>query len=340
MLSDRKEKILAAVVEQYIKSGEPVGSKSLLETLPMKLSSATVRNEMAELASMGYLTQPHTSAGRIPSHSGYRYYIDNLMGTRELDEHSRRKIESALGSNSDPDKLLGAAGEVLAELTNCATLSTTPAGETTLIKRIEMVPVGNRTAMLVLLTSTGILKSRICRSEFEITVPLLERFYNITSSQLVGKPLCDISIATMQTLAASVGADAFAMLPFLASIADLAKDASQADIKLEGQSNLLNYRELEENAYELMDFLRKSEPLGTLISSSKNDVNVLIGAENKFRQLQNSSLILAKYNVGGHESGTIGVIGPTRLDYAKLIPSVRYLTDLVGRLLTKALDEE
>ena len=197
-----------------------------------------------------------------------------------------------------------------------------------------------RTAMLVLLTSTGILKSRICRADTAITVPVLERFYNVTSSRLVGKPLSEMQITTMQTIAASLGADAFTLLPFLAGIAELAHDASQADVRLDGQSNLLGYRELEENAYELMEFLRKGAPLNALVSQAPADVQVLIGKENKYRQLANSSLILARYNVGGEESGTIGVIGPTRLDYAKLIPSVRYLTDLVGRLLTQSIRDE
>ena len=339
-LSERKQKILAAVVEQYIRTGEPIGSKTLMELLPMRVSSATIRNEMAELASMGLLEQPHTSAGRVPSHAGYRYYIDHLMHTRELDADARRKIESAIGTGGDPEHLLSRAGEVLADLTNCAALSTTPAGESARIRRIEMVPVGSRTAMLVLLTSTGILKSRICRADVSITAPLLERFYNVTSSQLVGKPLSDMQITTMQTLAASLGADAFTMLPFLAGIAELARDAAQAAVRLDGQSNLLGYRELEENAYELMEFLRRGEPLNALISANKSDVHVLIGKENKYRQLANSSLILARYDVGGEESGTLGVIGPTRLDYAKLIPSVRYLTDLVGRLLTQSIHDE
>ncbi|MBQ7546675.1 MAG: heat-inducible transcription repressor HrcA [Clostridia bacterium] len=339
-LSERKQKILATIVEQYIRTGEPIGSKSLMEILPMKVSSATIRNEMAELAAMGLLEQPHTSAGRVPSHAGYRYYIDHLMHTRELDDDSRRKIESAIGSGSDPEHVLTRAGEVLADLTGCAAVSTTPAGESTRIRRIEMVPVGSRTAMLVLLTSTGILKSRICRTDTPITVPLLERFYNVTRSQLVGKPLSDVHTTAMQTLAASLGADAFSMLPFLAGIAELARDASQTDIHLDGQSNLLGYRELEDNAYELMEFLRNGEPLSALISSSRGDVQVLIGKENKFRQLANSSVILARYDVGGDESGTLGVIGPTRLDYAKLIPSVRFLTDLVGRLLTRSIDDE
>ena len=186
-LSDRKQKILASIVEQYIRSGEPIGSKTLMELLPMKVSSATIRNEMAELASMGLLEQPHTSAGRIPSHAGYRYYIDHLMHARELDDSDRQKIEAAFGTGLDPEQLLSRAGEVLSELTKCAAVSTTPAGESTRIRRIEMVPVGSRTAMLVLLTSTGILKSRICRSDFPITVPLLLWTIPIRPRMLVGR---------------------------------------------------------------------------------------------------------------------------------------------------------
>ena len=340
-LSDRKKKILAAVVEQYIKTGEPVGSKSLLENLPMSLSSATIRNEMAELASMGFLEQPHTSAGRIPSHSGYRYYVDNLMSRTELDERMRKHIEQAVSEKSgDADSLLSRAGEVLADLTNCAAVSTTSVGESAVIKRIEMVPVGMRTAMLVLLTSTGILKSKICRADSEITQSLSESFYNVTSAALVGRPLSEVNIAAMQTLAASVGSDAFAMLSLLAGITELARDAAQVDVRLDGQSNLLNYSELEQNAYELMEFLRKGEPLGNIVNLNKNDVDILIGKENKYRQLEHSSVIMARYSIKNQDGGTIGLIGPTRIDYAKLIPSVKYLTDLVGRILTKALEED
>ncbi len=340
-LNDRKKKILAAVVEQYIKTGEPVGSKSLLEFQPMGLSSATIRNEMAELAYLGLLEQPHTSAGRIPSYRGYRYYVDNLMNHSELDETMRRHIEQAVNEKSgDTDSLLSRAGEVLADLTNCATVSTTSVGESAVIKRIEMVPVGTRTAMLVLLTSTGILKSKICRADSEITQSLSESFYNVTSAALVGRPLSEVNLATMQTLAASVGSDAFPMLSLLAGVTELARDAAQVDVRLDGQSNLLNYSELEQNAYELMEFLRRGEPLGNIVNLNKNDVDILIGKENKYRQLENSSVIMARYSIKNQDGGTIGLIGPTRIDYAKLIPSVKYLTDLVGRILTKALEED
>lgn len=339
-LSERKRKILACVVEYYIRTGEPAGSKTLLDLLPFAVSSATVRNEMAELDEMGYLVQPHTSAGRIPTDRAYRCYVDKLMSAGAPDEFVRRRIEAGLfGNEREPDKLLAKAGEILADITNCAAVSITPPGEAASIRRLEMIPVGNHTAMLVMLTSTGIVRSKICRTDGVITPPVLESFVRITSSAFNGRPLTHIDTAMLQTLAATAGGDALTMLPLLGSVAELASEAARTDVKLGGQSNLLNYRELEENAYELMEFLRNGEPLSRLANSGGRDTDVVIGNENPFRQMEKSSIILSHYTVGGHDGGAIGLIGPTRIDYARLIPSVKYLADAVGRLINKALEE-
>ncbi|NLX93853.1 MAG: heat-inducible transcription repressor HrcA [Clostridiales bacterium] len=339
-LSERKQKILAAVVELHIESGEPVGSKVVVEKLDMSVSSATIRNEMSELSALGLLEQPHTSSGRIPSHTGYRYYVDHLMNKYELNDSQRKRINADVSFNEgDPEKLLEKAGEVLADMTNCAAVSTLPQGESVLIKRIEIVPIGARTAMIVLLTSGGVIRSRVCRLDFELDKSMLEVFYNITSASLVGRPVCEVSAVMLQTLAASLGIEALSMLPLLATVADLARDAEDTDIMLEGQSNLLNHREFSGSAQELMEFLRRAEPLNRLIAASKNELDVLIGKENLYRQLEKSSIILARYNIGEKEGGIIGLIGPTRIDYARLIPSVKYLTNLVGRLLTQALED-
>ncbi|HZJ78922.1 MAG TPA: heat-inducible transcriptional repressor HrcA [Clostridia bacterium] len=339
-LTQRRRIILAAIIEQHVKTGEPVGSKSLLDVLEMSLSSATVRNEMAELVERGYLEQPHPSAGRVPSHKGYRYYIDHLMGTKGLDEAQRQRIEQCLPKNShEPSRVLEQASEALAAITNCAAVSTTPACEGVVIKRIEMIPVGTRTAMIVLLTSTGILKSEVCRADGDLTPSVCEAFYNIVSSALVGRRVDDVSIAFLQTIAANVSAEFLTLLPLLAGVADLAGAASQADVMLEGQSNLFNYRELGENALELMEFLKGDGHLSRLLSSTKPGLDIKIGSENEYRQLKNSSLIVARYSIKGYDGGAIGLIGPTRLDYAALIPSVKYLTELVGEILTQALEE-
>lgn len=340
-LSERKEKILAAVIEHYIATGEPVGSKTLLEFLNIPVSSATIRNEMAELSRLGLLEQPHTSAGRIPSQSGYRYYVDRLMNRYELPLNEKRLIEARLSTaGGEPQQILEQAGQVLAEITNCAVVSTTPCDDNAVIRRVELLPLGTRTVMMVMLSSSGILKSRVCRTDSELNMELIETFYNIVSQHFIGKSASEVSMALIQTLALSLGSKSLAISPLLVTLADLAQLTEQTQLLLEGQSNLLNYSDYP-NAYELLEFLRRSDPLTNLFSNHKSqgDASVLIGKENLFRELQESSVIFSNYSVSGKESGTLGIIGPTRIDYARLIPSLKYLTEIVGNIMSDTLED-
>ncbi|MDD6011237.1 MAG: heat-inducible transcriptional repressor HrcA [Oscillospiraceae bacterium] len=339
-LDKRKELILAAVVEHYIKTGEPIGSKMLMQTLPISVSSATIRNEMSELSEMGLLEQPHTSAGRVPSELGYRYYIDHLMNQTELSEDERSMMKSELErSMGNPDKLLEKAGEMLAKLTGCAALATTPTDEGAVIKHIELMPVGRRIAMIVMMTSSGIIKNGICKTETELTPDMVETFYNIVRECFIGRPVSDVGTVMIQTLVASLGMNALAMSPLFVVLADIAAQAMQAEVRLEGEQNLLHHREFGSDIYEMMQFFDQKEKLERAIATGKNGLQVIIGSENKFRQLKNSSMIISHYSIGGHDGGTIGIIGPTRLDYAKLIPSIEYVTELVGEMLTDTLKE-
>ncbi len=340
-LHDRKKKILSAIVEQYIATGEPVGSKALCEILDMSVSSATIRNDMSELGELSYLDQPHTSAGRVPTQLGYRYYIDHLMPQHELDEEVRRQIDVSVDSSmGDPEQLLERAGEILVDFTNCASLSTTPADENAVIRKVEMVQISPKTAMIVLLTSTGVLKSKACRTDVKITPDIIETFYSVVNQNFLEKPLADIGTVTIQTVVASLEKKALAMSPLLVTLSDLITAASQSDIILGGQANLLNYREFEQNAGALLEFLHRGEPLNQIISSVKSDFDVLIGRENRYKELENSSMIISRYMIGDRDGGSIGIIGPIRMNYSKLIPSIKYLTDIVGRLLSEVYKED
>lgn len=343
-LSERKKKLLAAIVERYIATGEPVGSKALAELPSLSVSSATIRNEMSELVSLGLLEQPHTSAGRIPSSAGYRYYVDNLMGQYELSPQEKRLIDLKLqNASGDAKKVLESAGNILAEMTRCAAVSTTPADEAAVVRRVELVPIGTRTAMIVMLTSSGIIKSRVLKTISEITVDMAESFYNIVNANFIGKPAASMHLAKIQTLAVSLGEKSLEMTPLLVALADVAAMTERTELLLEGQSNLLNYREYEQNAYALIEFLRRAEPLGQIFrepqGGEKDGLQVLIGDENRFRELQNSSMIFGNYEIAGHQSGTLGLIGPTRIDYARLIPSLQYLTQIVGKILSENVED-
>lgn len=344
MLPTRRQQILAAIVEQYIETGEPVGSKALLSKLDINVSSATIRNDMAALTAQGLIYQPHTSAGRIPTQSGYRYYVDNLMKVEELEETERRRIEAGVDERSgDPEALLSKAGEALVSFTNFAALSTTPSDEHAFIKNIEMVPVSPRVAMVVLLTSTGILKSKPCRMDIALTPDIKETFDTLVSEHFNGTALADINTVKIQTLAASLGVKALAMSGLLATIADLAEMASQADIRLEGKSNLLGYKEYSENLPTLLKFLGDEEPLNMLVSQSEDTgpgIEVRIGSENRFSELSNSTTIISRYKIGDGATGAIGIIGPTRMNYSKLIPSIQYLSDIVSKILSEVYEED
>lgn len=340
-LSPRKARILAAVVELYIKTGEPVGSKAIQTLSDISVSSATIRNEMAELAAMGLLEQPHTSAGRIPTDEGYRYYVDNLMRIRGLDEALKRRIEAGVSvKNAGPEAILERANNFLAELTGCATVCNMPTGAEETIKRVEMVPIGTRTAMIVVLTSSGVIKSRVCRSDCELNSGIIEKFYNLVKSGFLGMPLDDINVPMIQTLVASMGADSLTMIPFVSALSSLAGEAAEIKVMLGGQSNVFNhYARTPLLSYELLDFLRSSDSVYKVLSECHSKLDIKIGSENKYRPLKQSSVITAQYSVDDSK-GAIGIIGPTRIDYASLIPGLRYLTDLVGELLSGTLKED
>ena len=238
-----------------------------------------------------------------------------------------------------PDKLLEKAGEMLAKITGCAALATTPTDEGATIKHIELMPVGTRIAMIVMMTSSGIIKNGICKTDTEITRDMVNTFYDIVNECFIGRPVSDVGTVMIQTLVASLGANALSMSPLFVVLADIASQAMQAEIRLEGEQNLLHHREFGNSIYEMMQFFDEKDKLERAIATDKPGLNVIIGKENMYRQLENSSMIIARYSIGGHDGGTIGVIGPTRLDYARIIPSIEYLTSLVGEMLTDTLEE-
>lgn len=245
-LGERKLKILAAVVDAYIATGEPVGSKAICEMMGNTVSSATIRNEMADLVEKGVLEQPHTSAGRVPSPLGYRIYINQLMGEPVLPEKEKNWIDAMLAeADSDPEKILWDASQALAAATRFAAMMTTPSGEDSVVRSIQLVPTGRRTALIVLMTSSGVLKNRLCRCDFDLTPELLRVVSRLLGDKISGKPLRGINLAYMQTLAAGLGELTFMISPVLMAVYEAVREASASDVCLEGQENLLIHPEFD-----------------------------------------------------------------------------------------------
>jgi heat-inducible transcriptional repressor len=340
-LGERKLKILAAVIEAYIQSGEPVGSKALVELLDHAVSSATIRNDMADLAAEGYLEQPHTSAGRIPTAKAFRLYIDSLMRRQPLNEKSRHEIEELLsGAASDPERLIEEASQALAEVTGCAAVTTTPDQQSTSIRRIEVLRSGARTAALLLMTSSGMLRSRVCRFDSDIDSPLLERLNNTLSAEFLGQPLSSVSLAQVQTLLVALGEVGLICAPALTAFVELVQESAEAEVLLSGQLNLLRHPDYElERARSLLSFLSQRDLLAGMLTAHSGGLRVVLGSESPRPELDGSSIIVTRYSLTGGSDGSIGIIGPLRMDYAATIPRLEYFAQTVSRLLHDLMND-
>jgi len=337
-LSDRKKKILASVVERYIQTGEPVGSKVLCEGLAV--SSATVRNEMSELSEIGYLEQPHTSAGRIPSQKGIRFYINNLMPVYDISNEDRFAVQSRFDNfDGEPKDILADATRILSEISGCASVALTPYDINAFIKKVEMVPLGSRTVLIIIMMSTGVIKSKICRCDGELDLKSAELFYNIAAAYFIGRSSDDFNIAVIQSLAVSLGDKALMMTPLLVTLTELANEASAFNIIIDGQSKLLGFKDLEPDVYNMFEQFKHSSNIERLINKGNEKTNIIIGRESMNRAFENASIISAKYSVGGRYVGSIGVIGPIRIDYSRIIPNIINISEIVGNVLSELIEE-
>ena len=338
--TQRKMKILEAVVEEYIKSGEPVGSKALCDVLDFSVSSATVRNDMAELSSLGLLEQTHTSSGRVPTELGYRIYLDKLMKPSELDQREKTALSDTLYMSANtPENLLEKTADVLSRITGCATVAASPSGERAVIRRVRFVQTGGYTAMVVLITSTGSVKTRLFRCDFLITSQFIEMFEKLMNEKLEGLSVTSITPAFMQTTAVSLGEMSMIVPNMLVAVHDAAKDAASTGVFIKGQANLFTIPELaSSDGKKVMEMLGHSSELARLLSSESEKADVLIGSELHDPAFTNLSFIVKHYKASDECSGTLAVVGPVRMEYPKIIATLEYAADTVGTLLNEMLE--
>ena len=221
-MDSRKLKILAAVVEEYIVSGEPVGSKTVMNHV--KASSATIRNEMAELEKQGYLEQPHTSAGRVPTYNGYRLYVDQIMEENPLSDEEKKSLDSMIPVSAiTEDELVQSASMALAELTQCATVVANSSPRFSLISKVEVIPTGKRMYVILMITSNGSIKNKVCRLEFDLTHEQLEFFDNYLRENLEGIALNDISDEFLDNIRTAMGTYMMSLAPLVSGIVQLSQ---------------------------------------------------------------------------------------------------------------------
>ena len=335
-LAPRKEKILASVIETYIRTGEPVGSKLLQTDFGINASSATIRNELAELTSYGLLIQPHTSAGRVPTDRGYRYYIDKLMVDKSLSQVAKEHIyQRMLKDVTSPEGILKTATELISEITHSVAIATTPDGKRARVHRINFVPVGRYTAMVVLITSTGMVKTSLFRCDFVITPELLAVFDKALNRELVGCPLTEITPPFMQTLAASFGELTLFIPNVLLAISNIVKEATVSTVEIAGKMNILSLPEISvESGKGILNFLNSNKAI-SLISEQSRDLRVLIGLESGIGELADMSMLISQYDIAGQKAGVIATLCHKRVDYSSRLAIIEYIAQISSKLMNE-----
>ena len=338
---ERKARILSLVIESYIATGEPIGSKALAEMLDNRVSSATIRNELAWLTDAGYLEQPHTSAGRLPTAKAFRLYIDKLMDRHPLSASDRKAIDARLADAAgDPFQLLEDASRALAEATGLAAVAARPEQRDTNIQRIDVMQMSARTMAVVLVPEHGTLRTRMCRCQRDIPHAVTVALSDYLSRKFLGRPLSCITLESMQQILLELDEAGLAVAPILSAFYELARECAASEVTLSGQMNLLRHPDYEpEDARSLMTLLSERERLGDVLALQRDGLQVIVGS-NTVPELNGSSLIVTHYSLGQRGQGTIGIIGPVRMNYADTIPRIEYFANAVGRLLTELFDEE
>ena len=337
-LSERKMQILRAVVESYIQTAEPVGSKAIVASAGLKVSSATIRNEMAELENLGLLEQPHTSAGRIPSPKGYRLYVNELMEEHRLTMQEAQKINEALNLKiREMDQVMTEAGKIISQLTRYPTFALTKGTRKAVITRYDLLKVEDNAFIAVLMTDTQQVRNKYFRVSSEVSETQLQLLGTLLNTSFTGLTLEQLDPELLRVGAHAAG-EAYGLISRVVSFAiEVLKELESSVVHTAGIPNLLAHPEYQslEKAEPLMNFLSEMGDSPNLPVVQGENVKILIGPENLADELKDSSVIMASYDIGGGMQGVIGVVGPTRMDYADLAARLSYFAEGLSRMFGK-----
>ena len=338
VLTDRQLLILKVIVDDFIRSAQPVGSRSLSKKEEISFSSATVRNEMADLEDLGFLEKTHTSSGRVPSEKGYRYYVDHLLSPQKLNQHDVSIIQSLFAERIfEFEKIIQKSAKILSELTNYTSIVLGPAASINKLRKIQIIPLNKETAVAIFVTDTGHVENRtfylppsVDASDLEKTVNILnERLTNVPLEELTGKIYKEVALLLKQ----HIHNYDFMMKTITESL----KMPVNEKLFLGGKTNMLSQPEFHDlsKIRSLLTMIDQEDWLYNLIRKESEGLNVKIGRENEISAMENCSLITATYSVGAEKLGTIAILGPTRMEYSRVISLLQLLSKDLSSVLTK-----
>lgn len=342
-LDMRKKQILQAIVNDYIETAEPVASKALVNRHDFHVSSATVRNEMSDLEAMGYLEQPHTSAGRIPSDKGYREYVDSLMHVDTLSPEEAMEISRRISDSfTELTDLLRSASSTLADQTGYMSMALTPRLHKSFLTQLKMLMIEPGKVLVVVVLSAGVVKDRIARIPDFLSADQLFRISNAIEAGLCGKPLEEITLVTVTSAAKDAKIPEPLINQVLYEAYTAIKQADNLEVYMDGANHMLSFPEFHDNnrARCLFDTLSKNGMIAGYVNEVSGDsVNptymIRIGQEIQIEGLQDCSFITTTYSVGDKFAGNIGVIGPKRMEYSKVISQISFVKTTIDKQIKK-----
>lgn len=326
-MDERKTKILQAIIRNYLETGEPVGSRTISKYTDLNLSSATIRNEMADLEEMGYIIQPHTSAGRIPSDMGYRFYVDTLMDAKER-EVSEMK-EMLLQRQDRLEDMLKGLVKVLAKDTQYATMITAPTTHRNKLKFIQLSRVDINHILAVVVIEGNVIRNRMIEVEEEIDDETLLKLNMLLNTQLNGMTIEEINLSLVAKMKQQAGIHSDVISGVIDEVVETLAEEKDLEVYTSGTNNIFKYPELadNENASRLITAFEEKEVLGDMFlpvpASENTGIQIYIGGENQNQNMQDCSVVTATYDLGDGMKGTIGIVGPRRMDYDKVVGTLK-----------------
>ena len=344
-LSERKMRILKTLIDDYIQTAQPVGSRTISKKHELGLSSATIRNEMADLEEMGFITQPHTSAGRVPSDKGYRLYVDHLMQAHILAMEDIKQIKNAIELRmNEINTLIVRASDIISIITGYTSIALSPNLTKAILKTIQIIPVDERKALIIVVTGGGTVKNQLIRFEEDIPGDALVKMTNYLQGKMNGLLIEKIKFPVTSEVCQEIGFNESTAGCILNGLVSCLQGIEKSELIMNGTTNLLNHPEFNDliKAKEVFDLLNEQEIIKTVMNAAieKHDLNVMIGKENQLEPMHDCSLITATYSLGETDVGALGVIGPTRMSYARVVSAMKYMKKLINREILRILSEE
>jgi len=331
-LQDRKMKILQAIIRNYLETGEPVGSRTISKYTDLKLSSATIRNEMADLEEMGLIMQPHTSAGRIPTDAGYRLYVDNMLGTerRQVDE-----MKSMLVEKQDRlENLLQQVARLLAANTNYASMISSPMMSRNKIKFIQLSQVDDDNVLAVIVLEGNLIRNRVIPVEGPLGAEQMLKLNMLLNTNLCGLPIEEITLGLIESIKRDAGIHTEIVSDVFDAAAEIVRKEEDLKIYTSGANNIFRYPELADHrkASEIISDFEEKQALTSIVQESladsgsgENGIQVYIGNEMPVPSMRDCSVVTATYDLGDGMKGTVGIIGPRRMDYERVVDVLRHI---------------